>query len=200
MLQLGWLEHDGDRYSIGSRLFEMASLTRLRLTLRERALPFLEDLYEATHETIHLAVLDEGEVLYVEKISGHGGIAELTRVGGRMPAHCTGVGKVLLAHARPEVVDAVFAAGLDPHTAATVTDPDRLRAELDRVRAGGVAVDREECTPGMVCVAAPVLGPDGSCRAALSITGPAATLPLDRLAPTVRTAALGITRAMRAPR
>jgi DNA-binding IclR family transcriptional regulator len=197
MLQLGWLEHDGERYSIGSRLFEMASLTRMRMQLRECALPFLEDLYEATHETVHLAVLDELAVLYVDKISGHGGTAEPTRVGGRMPAYCTGVGKVLLAFTRPETTGAMIAAGLAVRTPATITDPARLASELVAVRESGVAFDREECAVGLACVAAPVFAPDGDCLAALSVTGPARTLPLDRLAPAARTAGLGISRALR---
>ena len=70
MLELGWLEHEYDRYAIGRRLFEIAMLTQLRTNLCEEALPYMEDLYEATHETIHLAVLEEDHVLYVEKISG----------------------------------------------------------------------------------------------------------------------------------
>ncbi len=197
MLELGWLEHDGGRYSIGSRLFEMASLTRSRLDLRECALPFLEDLYEATSETIHLAVLDGHQVLYVEKISGHARAAIPTRVGGRMPAHCTGVGKILLAWARTEVTEAVLDAGLAARTATTITDAQRLHTELARVRATGVAFDREECDPGVSCVAAGVFGPANDCLGAISITGPTSTLPLDRLAPAVRTAALGTSRALR---
>jgi DNA-binding IclR family transcriptional regulator len=197
MLQLGWLEHNGTRYSIGSRLFEMASLTRLRMQLRECALPFLEDLHEATHETVHLAVLDELAVLYVDKISRHGRTTDLTRVGGRMPAYCTGVGKALLAHARPEITEAVVASGLAARTPATIADPARFAAELAVVRDAGVAFDREECAIGLACIAAPVFAPDGECLAALSVTGPAETLPLDRLAPAVRAAGLGISRALR---
>lgn len=197
MLELGWLEHDGDRYSIGSRLFEMASLTRLRMNLREVALPHLEHLYAATHETVHLAVLDGRQVLYVEKISGHSPVTELSRVGGRLPAHCTGVGKVLLAFGRPELTAAVLDGQLVARTPATVTASDRLRAELDRVRAEGVAYDREECDPGVVCVAAPLLGPGDVCVGAVSITGPAPRLRLERLAPAVRTTALAIAHALR---
>lgn len=198
MLELGWLEHDGDRYSIGSRLFEMASLNRLRMTLRERALPHLEHLYEATHETVHLAVLDGHQVLYVEKISGHGPVTEVSRVGGRLPAHCTGVGKVLLAFGPPELTAAALDDGLVGRTPATITAPERLRAELDQVRRTGLAFDHEECEPGVACVAAPILGPGDVCVSAVSITGPAARLRLERLAPAVRTTALAIAHALRA--
>jgi DNA-binding IclR family transcriptional regulator len=197
MLELGWLEHDGDRYSIGSRLFEMASLTRLRMNLRESALPHLEHLYEATHETVHLAVLDGHQVLYVEKVSGQSPATEISRVGGRLPAHCTGVGKVLLAFQPPELTAEVIEAGLVARTPATITSPARLCDELDRVRADGVAFDREECDPGVACVAAPVIGPGDVCISAVSITGPADRLRLERLTSAVRTTALAIAHTLR---
>jgi DNA-binding IclR family transcriptional regulator len=196
MLELGWLEHDGDHYSIGSRLFEMSSLTRLRMQLGESALPHLEHLYEVTHETVHLAVLDGYEVLYVEKISGHNGATALTRVGGRLPAYCSAVGKVLLAYGGPELIDAVLDAGLVARTPTTITTPERLRAELARVRAEGVAFDRGECVSGVACLAAPVLGPEDVCVGAVSVTGSAARLKLDVLGPTVRATALAISHAL----
>lgn len=197
MLELGWLEHEYDRYAIGRRLFEIAMLTQLRTNLCEEALPYMEDLYEATHETIHLAVLEEDHVLYVEKISGHRRITGLSRVGGRMPAHCTAVGKVVLAFAPADVVEGVVARGLPARTEATITTPSMLRVELERVRREGVAFDREETSAGMECVAAPLVGPSGECVAAMSVTASASQLQLDRLAPAVRTAALGASRALR---
>ncbi|MGD9527415.1 IclR family transcriptional regulator [Pseudonocardia sp.] len=206
LLELGWLEqqringaigHGRDRYAVGRRLFEIATLAHLRTDLREAALPYMEDLYEATHETIHLAVLDGVHVLYAEKISGHRRITDLSRVGGRMPSHCTAVGKALLAFGPPEAVDAVIAEGLDPRTRTTITSPVKLRAELEAIRLEGVAYDREECDIGMACVAAPLFGPDSTCVGAMSITGPARVLRLDRLAPAVRTAALSASRALR---
>lgn len=200
MLELGWLEHERDRYAIGSRLFVVAMLAHLRVNLRESALPYMEDLYEATHETVHLVVLDDDQILYAEKITGHRTITDLSRVGGRMPTYCTAVGKVLLAFGPPGLVDRVVSKGLTARTPATITTPGRLQAELTQVRADGLGYDREECDVGMVCVAAPLFGPDHACVAAMSITGPAHHLRLDRLAPAVRIAALGASRALRAKR
>ncbi len=206
LLELGWLSRMADdhaaggrrdRYAIGPRLFELATLIHLRTDLREAALPFMQDLYEATHETIHLAVLEGDHVLYAEKISGHKPTTELRRVGGRMPVHCTAVGKAILAYAPNDVVQAVLARGLHQRTHATITAPARLLAELARVRSEGVAYDREEADVGMVCVAAPLFGPNGQCVAAMSITGRASTLRPDQLGLAVRTAALGASRALR---
>jgi DNA-binding IclR family transcriptional regulator len=101
-----------------------------------------------THETVHLAVLDGYQVLYVEKISGRSAATGLTRVGGRLPAHCSGVGKALLAYGRPETIDAVLDAGLVARTPATITTPERLRAELERVRAEGLPSTGKRVTRG----------------------------------------------------
>jgi DNA-binding IclR family transcriptional regulator len=114
-----------------------------------------------------------------------------------MPAHCTGVGKALLAFGPPERLAAVLAAGLVRRTPRTVIAPGLLRAELDRVRRRGIAEEHEESATGIACVAAPVLGPDGLAVAALSITGWANRIVIPRLAPAVRTAALGLSRALR---
>jgi DNA-binding IclR family transcriptional regulator len=114
-----------------------------------------------------------------------------------MPAYCTGVGKALLAFGPPERLAAVLAAGLPRRTPRTVIAPGLLRSELETVRRRGIAEEHEESAPGIACVAAPVLGPDGHAVAALSITGWANRLNTHRLAPAVRTAALGLSRALR---
>jgi DNA-binding IclR family transcriptional regulator len=197
MTGLGWLSYSEGRYSLGTRIFELASLSSVRHELREAALPFMEDLYEATHITVHLAVRKDIEVLYVEKIGGHDRITELSQVGGRMPMYCTGVGKTLLAFSTESIKDAVIGAGLTPRTQATITSPTRLRLELDSIVANGVAIDREESCIGVCCVAAPVYGPDRTVVAALSLTGRVGRNRLDRLAPAVVAAAVGASRTLR---
>lgn len=192
----GWgiLEQTPAGVRLGMRLFELGLLAPRQRGIREAALPYVNDLHEATRETVHLAVLDGVEVVYLEKLAGRGGPALPSRTGGRMPAHCTGVGKALLAYAGPEVVDAAVAAGLGRLTPRTIVSPALLRRELGDIQRSGLAFDREESTPGVVCVASPVLGPDGSPVAALSITGWAARLDTARVSAAVRTATLAITR------
>jgi DNA-binding IclR family transcriptional regulator len=197
MTGLGWLSYSEGRYSLGTRIFELASLSSVRHELREAALPFMEDLYEATHITVHLAVRKDIEVLYVEKIGGHDRITELSQVGGRMPLYCTGVGKTLLAFSPGSITDEVIEAGLAPRTQATITSPTRLRLELENIVANGVAIDREESCLGVCCVAAPVYGPDRTVVAALSLTGRVGRNRLDRLAPAVVAAAVGASRTLR---
>ncbi len=192
------LERTAGGYRLGIRLFELGNQVPVHRSLREVALPFLEDLYEATHELVHIAVLDGSDVVCVEKIASHRAMPSPARVGGRDPAYCTGVGKALLAFSAPEALDGVLARGLAPRTPYTIVLPRLLREQLDEIRRTAVAYDREELTIGMTCVAAPVLGADGLAVAALSVSGPTTRLDPERVAVAVRTAALGLGRSLRA--
>jgi DNA-binding IclR family transcriptional regulator len=192
------LERRGNDYRLGLRLFELGELVPRKRSLREAALPFLQDLFEATHETIHLAVLDGTDVVYLERISGHRKVKAPSAVGGRFPAHATGVGKALLAFT-PDAARTVLARPLLRVTPYTITAPNVLADELRRIAAAGVAFDREESTPGVSCVAAPVLV-GHEAVAALSVTGPSARMQPETLAPAVRTAALGLARVLAAGR
>lgn len=192
----GLVERTGRGYRLGLRLFELGQVVPSQRDLQETASPYLADLYEATRETVHLAVPDGPEVVYVQKIAAAGGPEIPSRLGGRMPAHCTGVGKALLAFGPPERMAAVLDAGLTRRTARTVLAPGLLGKELTEIRRRGLAEEHEESAPGVACVAAPVLGPDGLALAAISITGWSTRLQTARVAPAVRTAALALTRAL----
>ena len=196
MLELGWVECRDGRYTIGIRLFERAALAARPMSLRDAALQPMQGLRMATLETVHLAVLDNAQVVYLEKLVGHRPVGASSRVGGRMPALCTAVGKVLTAF-RPDApwsdVDAPMA-----RTAHTVTDPAEIRRMLANVRREGVAFDREEADAEVHCVAAPVMAPDGACVAALSVTGRAGRLDFCRLAPAVSAAARQASRMLAA--
>jgi DNA-binding IclR family transcriptional regulator len=164
------------------------------MTLRDLAIPFMEDLYEATHENVQLAVLDEYEALVIEKIRGLRSVPITSRVGGRLPLHATGVGKALLAFAPPAFIEAVIARGLPPYTSATITDPDHLRRDLADARRGGYAVTREEMTVNTLSVAAPIIGADDEVAGSISLVVEARGADVSRLAPPVRTVALGLSR------
>jgi DNA-binding IclR family transcriptional regulator len=187
MLELGWVECRDGHYTIGIRLFERAALAARPTSLRDAALQPLQGLRSATLETVHLAVLDGAEVVYLEKLTGHRPIGTSSRVGGRMPALCTALGKVLTAF-RAEVAWSGVGVPV-ARTAHTLRDPGEIRNVLARARREGVAYDREEADLGVHCVAAPVTAPDGTCIAALSVTGPAGRLDFCRLAPAVSSAA-----------
>ena len=181
----------------GMRMFEIGQLAARPRGLQEAATPFLTDLFRATGGTVHLAVADGNDVIYVHKLDGRLGPALGSRVGGRMPAYCTGLGKVLLAYAEPERLRALLKAGLTRRTPRTIVAPGMLVGELERVRERGFAKEHEESTVGIACVAAPVFDAAGVAVAAVSVTGRTHKVDSSRLAPAVRAAALGIGRSLR---
>lgn len=192
----GALERAADgRYRIGLRLWEVGALAPRSIDLREAALPFLEDLYEATHENVQLAVLDGSDVVYVERIAGRHAVHVVSRPGSRLPAHATAVGLVLLAHAPKEQVEAVLAGPLRRYTEHTVTDPERLRRVLAETRRAGYTVSDRQIEVVSASVAAPVRAA-GTVVAGLSIVVPAPGTLARRYIPTVVTAARGISRAL----
>ncbi|WP_408897059.1 IclR family transcriptional regulator [Nocardioides sp. R1-1] len=167
------LEKTEHGYRLAGGLFELGMRAATERTLLEVAMPFLQELYERTHETVHLGVREGTEVVYVAKIGGHRQARSPSRTGGRMPMHCTAIGKVLLAHADPAVRASVLSGPLARRTPHTVVAPGLLEQQLDRALETGLAFEREESTPGLLCVAAPVLDTDGATAvAAISVTGP----------------------------
>jgi DNA-binding IclR family transcriptional regulator len=197
----GALERDGDgTYRIGLRLWEIASLAPRGVPLREAALPFLEDLYEVTHENAQLGVREGHDVVYIERIAGRRAVGVLTRVGGRFPLHASGIGLVLLAHAPEALQRDVLAGPLQRFTDYTVTDPVRLKRILAQVRRDGVAISDRQVTDDAMSVAAPITGPGGEVIAALSVVAKAGETVAVRLAPVVRAAALGTSRTLSARR
>lgn len=170
------------KYRLGLRLFELGNIVAMRLEVKSVAAPYIEKLLDETQETVHLTILDNGEVLYIDKRESHQSIRIASRVGARLPAHCTGVGKVLLAFLPAEERKKIIAEkGLKRFTKNTITDPEALEAELARVREQGYAFDNEEFMEGLRCVAAPIRDYTGKVCAAISISGPVSRLRGEKL-------------------
>lgn len=196
----GALERGSDgRRGVGLRLWEVAALAQRGLPLRELALPYMEDLYEATHENVQLAVREDLEVVYIERIAGRRAVKVLTRVGGRFALHATGVGLVLLAHAPREVQEQVMAGELERWTEMTITDPMALRASLADVRRDGFAVSRSQVTMDALSLACPIRSRDDSVVAALSVVIHADFEHPMGLLPSLRAASRSISRALGSP-
>jgi DNA-binding IclR family transcriptional regulator len=197
LVQWGGLERaEGGGYRIGLRLLEVGARAPRTAGLNELVVPFMQDLFVATRQNVHLAVLEGHEALYVERVTGLQSIPVKSRRWGRLPLHATGVGKVLLAYAPAELVEEVVAAGLPRFTPYTIVAPGHLRRNLAEIRRTGVAVANEEMTLGRVSVAAPLLDVDNRALAAMSIVVPT-TLDSQRLTPAVQTAALAASRRLR---
>ncbi|MFB7512297.1 IclR family transcriptional regulator [Streptomyces sp. NPDC056144] len=167
----GALERAEDgSWHVGLRLWEIASGCPRTQILRDVALPFMQDLYEATHENIQLAVREGTELVFVERIAGHRSVQLLTMVGSRFPIGSTGMGRVLLAHAPRDIQEEVLEAPLRAWTPHTETDPKALRAQLDRIRREQIMVSDRQLSEDTVAVATPVrIGRSGPVSAALGI-------------------------------
>ncbi|MGD9959438.1 IclR family transcriptional regulator [Nocardioides sp.] len=180
-------------YAVGRRLWDLGLLAPVQSELRDVASPFLQDLYGATLATVHLAIRDGHEVLYLDRLSGNASVPVVSQVGSRLPLHATGVGKVLLAHAPAEVVMAVLGR-LTRITPYTITQPGRLRAELRRVHKEGFAQTTEEMSLGACSVAVSIRAPGGPVVAALGIVVPSLKRDRPQLVAALRVAARGIGR------
>ncbi len=159
-------------YRLAGGLFELGMRASVERNLLEVAMPFLQDLYERTRETVHLGVREGHEVVYIAKIGGHRQARAPSRAGGRMPLHCTAIGKALLAHSDPSLRREVLSAPLERRTPHTIVAPGLLRRQLTQVAETGVAFEHEESAPGINCVAAPIFGAGEELLAAISTTGP----------------------------
>ncbi|HEX2033518.1 MAG TPA: IclR family transcriptional regulator [Chloroflexota bacterium] len=172
------------RYTLGMRLVGLGAAALRGADIAEISRPVLQRLAEETGEAAHLAVLSQGQVLFLAKANAPAGTLTVnTGIGSRAPAHCTSLGKVLLAMLEDdEAVDRIVVQqGLPRYTARTITEAEALKLHLRQVRGQGYAIDDEERDVGLRCVAAPVMEASGRTVAALGISGPAARMPLDRL-------------------
>lgn len=173
----GYVQNVGatGRYEVTLKLWELGVEVLDKLDVKRVAFEPMERLVALTGETVHLSILDHGEVVYIDKVDSPQPVRAYSKVGGRAPAYCVATGKALLAHANPSVVDAVTRE-LRRHTANTITDPAQLCAELKRVREAGYAINRGEWREGVCGVAAPIRDGRGTVIAAIGISG-----PVDRL-------------------
>jgi DNA-binding IclR family transcriptional regulator len=198
LVSLGLLDRTASGYTVGTGLWEIGELSPVSLRLREIALPHLLELYAATGENVHLAMLAGTEALYVARLTGSGSVPTLSRMGGRLPLHTTGVGKALLATRDAEWLDSYFALPRERETIHSVTDESALRDEIARVRELGWASTRQEMTLGNVSIAAALPEVDGLPRAAVGVVSHLGSADEGRLAPLVLRAAAAIGRDLRA--
>ncbi len=189
-----FLDRHGDKLYLGTRLFELAMTVEQPRRLRHLALPVMTELRDATGQTVNLAVLEGADVVFVAIVRGESASKPLARMGGRLPAHATALGKAILAFSPQDVVERVIRAGLEVRTPHTISEPSALRRELIEIRRLGVATENEECAIDRACAASPILGHGGAPVAAISVTGTVADVVPDRVAPAVRAAGMTLSR------
>jgi len=161
-------------YKLGLTCIELARAYQVSSDIRKVAIPILEDLRDEIKETVHLAVLDKMEVVYIEKLHGLHAIGIMhSQVGGRAPAYCTGLGKILLAYLDYQIIrDYYLKNGLHRYTDNTITNVDDLLFHLRMVKNKGYALDTGEHELDVRCVAVPIFSMGGKVIAAISVSGP----------------------------
>ena len=203
----GWLVAiggDSPRYRLGVRAFELGSVYLRSLDLTDSVRAVAQKLAADTGETVQAGVLDEDQVVYIAKVDSIHPVRLVSTVGGRLPAHCTAVGKALLSGLSDRRLDELFPRGseLPRLTENSIRDPERLKAALARIRRQGVAYEQRESNPEAACVAAGIRDRTGQIVAALSISVPTSrwnTARRRELAEAVRASADGLSRDLGAP-
>ena len=186
--------NDAGHHTLGLRLLSLGGLAMQGMELREAALPHLRYVVDRTRFDAHLAILDHGDAVYIERVEGPGFIKMATWVGRRMVPHVTAVGKALICHLDPnEVADLLKQHQIKPATGKTITTLPKLLAELAETRRRGYAIDDEEHEARVRCVAAPVLAPGGDVIASIGVSGTVGQITdeqLARIGAVVRSAAM----------
>lgn len=188
------------RYTITAKLFELASRSLGCLGVREPAAPFLRTLMQQTGLTVHLGVISQNEVVLIDKVAHTGGQQMATWVGKRLPIHCTGMGKALMAYLPEEQIEYHIKLGLIRYNENTIVSASKLKDELLRIRSHGFAIDDEEETVGLRCIGAPMFDKNNQAIAAISIVGTTTQISdekLDGLARVVRQTAAAISAHLR---
>ena len=177
-------------YHLGFKLVELGNRLLDQMDLRTEAHPFLVELAERTEETVHMAILDHNEALYVDKVDASepaGGLRMVSVVGARIPTHCTALGKVMLAFLPDErLVSIGKDKGLPRRTENTITDIEELKKHLELIREQGYALDDEENEKGVKCLAAPIRDLSGEVEAAISISVLSTRIRTDTLLTTLK--------------
>ncbi|WP_329237714.1 IclR family transcriptional regulator [Streptomyces canus] len=197
LVEAGALERTSDnRFAIGLPLWRLGTLAPRAETLRSAAQPFVEDLYTALRQHVQLAVLQGDQAVIIERLSAVNAVGLTSQVGGRLPLHCSGVGKVLLSHSSPAFIDEVLAGRLRRFTPRTIVDPAELRGQLASCRATGTVVVKEELSEGAESVATRIIDGHGKVVAALSVVVAAGSIKLQAAVPSLVASGLGLSRSL----
>jgi IclR family transcriptional regulator, KDG regulon repressor len=184
MINNGILERNSDthRVFLGARLIEVGYIAQTNLDVVRLATPIIRHLNETTDETVHLTILDNDEVLYVDCVESKKRLRTYSVIGVRAPLYCTSVGKAIMAHLPADEIDRIIDEhGLRPITKHTITDRDALLRDLALIRTRGFAVDNMEHEDHLRCIGAPVRNAHGEVFASISISGPTERIPTEQI-------------------
>lgn len=171
------------KYRLGMTIITLGGIINNNMDVYRESQPILSKLVHEIDETAHISVLDHTDVIYIQKMECNHYVRALTHVGKRNPSYCTSSGKVLLAHADESLVEAVINSGLNKFTNTTITDPDKLREQLKKIREDGFAYSLAEFNEGVHSVAAPIYDYTGKVIAALTVVGPMQRIQQSKIRP-----------------
>lgn len=180
----GYIEQnpETEKYRLGLRFLEKSTYVLNHLDLRGIAAPHLKEIAKQYGESTHLALLDEGEAIYIDKVEGASAISMYSRIGKRAPLYCTAVGKVLISEKdHPTVSEYAAQQSYKVHTVNTISSKEEFIQEISKVTAQGYALDNEELEIGLRCAAVPIYNNRGELIAAMSISGPSSRLTGEQL-------------------
>jgi len=179
--ELGLAERkNGDRFSLGVKVIELAGAFLAKSDLRNETQEVLKDLAERSGETIHLAVPSGTEVVYIAKVESTHALGMFSHIGARLPMHCTALGKAILAFSKADQLELVLSQPLIRRTPNSITSPNALKEELDLIHGRGFAIDNEENELGIRCVGAPIIDYTATPIAAISISAPRERMAQER--------------------
>ncbi|MDI9454357.1 MAG: IclR family transcriptional regulator [Spirochaetota bacterium] len=192
--------HGTSRYHLGIKLIELGYIAQGDVAVRQVAYPHLRRLNEELDETIHLTVLDNRQVLYIDCIESRKRLRTYSVIGVRAQLHCTSVGKAIMAFLPPDEINSIIdSIGFKKYTSNTITDKQSLHKELERIRETGYAIDNMEHENGLRCVGAPIFGNHNEVFASLSVSGPETRVTMEKveeIAPILLEATHDISRKM----
>jgi DNA-binding IclR family transcriptional regulator len=195
----GYVDQDGktQKYRLGLYLIELGEIAAGSLDIINITSPIIDQVSQKLRETVHIASLDNFEVVYVNKRESNQSMRIFTSIGSRNPAYCTGVGKAILAFQDDEIVNELIPDKLEQFTPNTITDRREFKNSLKKIKENGYAFDKEEFSVGLTCVAAPIFDSTGKAKYAISVSGPTVRMTEEKVRESIeiiREAALEISR------
>lgn len=176
----GLVKQDGHGFQLGGKILELASFAFSNMDIRRLAKPIMQQFSDLTAQTIHLALRDHLEVVYIDKIESRQEIVLASAIGWRGDVHCTALGKAMLAYSEQSVREAMYAKALVKKTDQTLTVKEQLEAELTTVRECGYAIDDRENENEIRCVAVPILDQQGLAIAGISVSGTVTQVTMEK--------------------
>lgn len=167
------MDPNSGKYRLGIKIVQLSSLVLQRLGIREVARPYLESLQEKVNETIHLCVLNDKKVIFIDKLEVAEAIFMGSYIGWAAPLYCTATGKLLLGSQNKDYIDEYLKTEtFKQYTSKTLIEPKSLQEDLERIKTCGYSIDDEEMVEGLTCYAAPIVDNEGVILASISVSGP----------------------------